>query len=63
MPLFKPVSASSVRTACAAFELAKNEELIAFFQNCNVKTSIENRHGEFCMILMLLESFKQKWVQ
>ena len=36
MPLFKPVSATSVRRGCAAFELAKNEATIDFFQNCHV---------------------------
>ena len=36
MPLFKEVSATSVRRGCAAFELAKNEEMIDFFRDYNV---------------------------
>jgi hypothetical protein len=36
MPLFKPVSAASVRCGTAAFELAKNEEMIDYFGDCHV---------------------------
>ncbi len=34
--LFKPVSVTSVCCGAAAFELAKNEEMIEYFRNCNV---------------------------
>jgi hypothetical protein len=36
MPVFKEVSAKSVHCGTAAFELAKNEEMIEYFRNCNV---------------------------
>jgi hypothetical protein len=37
LQLFKPESATtSVRCSAAAFEMAKNEEMIEYFRNCNV---------------------------
>jgi hypothetical protein len=36
MPLFRPVSVTSLRFGTATFELAKNEEMIEYFRNCGV---------------------------
>ena len=36
LPLFKPISATTVRAGTAAFELAKNDAMIDFFSECHV---------------------------